>query len=59
MRTWDVKFKSYNRNDYTEVVSARDEKEARTKANKAVIRHDDRDVIMWVKECKMSGWGSY
>ncbi|MFB5759060.1 hypothetical protein [Paenibacillus medicaginis] len=50
MKAWTVKFKSYNKKDYCETVSGRDEQEARKNAQRPVIKRDDRDVIMWVKE---------
>ncbi|MGO4953549.1 hypothetical protein [Paenibacillus sp. DRB1-1] len=59
MKTWIVKFESFNGASryYYENVSGRNEKEARKNATKLVIRHDDRDVIVEVKEDhSVSGW---
>jgi hypothetical protein len=50
MKAWTVKFKSFNREDYGETVSGKNEKEARKNANKMVIKHDDRDTIESIEE---------
>lgn len=57
MKAWTVKFKGYNRPDYCETVSGKDEFDARKNARKATIRHDDRDLILWIKEdARISSW---
>lgn len=50
MKTWTVKFNSFNRKDYSETVSGKDEKEARKNAHRMTIKHDDRDTVAWIKE---------
>lgn len=50
MKAWTVKFKSYNREDYCETVSGKNEIETRKNANKMVIKHDDRDKIESITE---------
>jgi hypothetical protein len=50
MKAWTVKFKSFNREDYCETVSGKNEVEARKNANKMVIKHDDRDKIESIEE---------
>ncbi|MFB5761041.1 hypothetical protein [Paenibacillus medicaginis] len=50
MKAWTVKFKSYNKVDYCETVSGKDEKEARKNAQRLTVKKDDRDKIEWIKE---------
>lgn len=50
MKTWTVNFKSFNHKDYSETVSGKDEKEARKNAQRMTIKHDDRDIIVGIKE---------
>lgn len=57
MKVWTVKFKSYNREDYCETVSAKDEKQAYKDAQKMTVKHDDRDTIEWIKEDRTDGLG--
>lgn len=57
MKAWSVKYQSFNKKDYIETVSGRDELEARKNAKKAIYRKDDRDVIISVKEdTSLSNW---
>ena len=53
MKAWTVKFRSYNKEDYCETVSGKDEKEARKNAMRPTVRRDDRDTILWIKEDKL------
>lgn len=50
MKAWTVKFKSFNREDYCETVSGRNEQEAFKNAQSMTIKRDDRDKIEWIKE---------
>ena len=57
MKTYEVKFESFNRLDYTELVSAKNEKEAFKIAKKA--KKDDRDKILSIKIEPSNGLGGY
>ena len=50
MNTYVVKYQSFNRANYSEMVSAKNEKDAFKAAQKMVVKHDDRDVILSVTE---------
>lgn len=50
MNTYVVKFQSFNRTDYEEMVSAKNENDAYKAAQKMVVKHDDRDKIISVTE---------
>lgn len=50
MSLYEVKFESYNRENYSEMVSGKNEKDARKAANKLTIKHDDRDKILSITE---------
>ncbi|GJM84115.1 hypothetical protein HMSSN139_66110 [Paenibacillus sp. HMSSN-139] len=59
MKVWTVKFKSYNREDYYETVSGKDEKEALENAKRLTVKKDDRDEIEWITEDNTNGLGGY
>lgn len=50
MNTYLVKYSSFNRKDYEEMVSAKNENEARVLGNKMINKHDDRDKIIEITE---------
>lgn len=50
MKNWEVKFNSYNRQDYYKTVSGKNKKEARKYANRLTIKKDDRDKIEFIRE---------
>lgn len=50
MNTYVVKYASFNRENYSEMVSAKNEIDARKAANKMVFKHDDRDTIVSITE---------
>lgn len=58
MKTYEVKFKSFNQLDYTEFVSAKNEKEA-FKIAKKHAKKDDRDSIVSIKLDLSKGLGGY
>ncbi|MCM3703812.1 hypothetical protein [Paenibacillus macerans] len=59
MKVWTVKFNSYNREDYYETVSGKDEKEAFKNAQRLTVKRDDRDKVEWIKEDPTKGLGGY
>lgn len=50
MNTYLVNYESFNRKNYEEMVSAKNEKDARVMANKMINKHDDRDKIISITE---------
>lgn len=50
MSAYIVKYESYNRKNYEEVVNAKNEAEARKVANYMTHKHDDRDRIISIEE---------
>jgi hypothetical protein len=57
MKAWTVKFKSFNKEDYQETVSGKNEKEARKNANYYTVRRDQRDMIESITEdTTVKGW---
>ena len=56
MEAWNVKYKSFNREDYVEVVSGKDQKDAFKNAKKSLYRRDDRDIIQHVTPTHLRNW---
>lgn len=50
MHTYLVNYQSVNRSNYTKLVSAKNEGEARKVANKIIHKEDDRDTVLKVTE---------
>lgn len=50
MKTYTVKFRSFNREDYTETVSGKNEQDAFKNANRMTIKRDDRDKVISIVE---------
>lgn len=58
MKVYEIKFESYNRLDYVDFVTAKNEKEA-FKIAKKHAKKDDRDKIVLVKLDPSKGLGGY
>lgn len=59
MKVYEVKFKSYNRLDYEEFVSAKNLKDAYRHAQKMTVKKDDRDIIKSIRIEPTKALGGY